>query len=250
MRAMNKSCIRSTAALAATVILCAMPSAQAQVRITEVTMTATNNVELTNFGAASVDLSPWFFCHRRTYGSRPSGTIAAGQSRLFTVTSLNLTSSDLGLYNSGSFSSTTAMEDFVQWGGSFVATGREGTASAKGIWTTGFFLTVPSAGKSLHAKAQPPATGLRTTNWFPGWPHAGFPVPDMAFETVAIVGGQWRLIGRSYYLTNAHGVDVRDDLTTPWVPVTAPTIVELGGGRLDIRFPATGVRQFTRLRAQ
>ena len=237
-------------ALAASLLQFVATAAHAQVRITEVTMTATNNVELTNFGAATVDLSPWFFCHRRTYGSRPSGNIAPGQSRMFTVASLNLTSSDLGLYNSSSFSSTTAMEDFVQWGASFVASGREGTAVAKGIWTTGFFFTVPPAGKSLHAKAQPPATGLRTTNWFPGWPHAGFPVPDMEFESVAIVGGQWRLIGKSYYLTNAHGVDVRSDLTSPWVPVTAPTIVELGGGRLDVRFPATGVRQFTRLRAQ
>ena len=127
MRAMNKSLPLFVVALAVSLLSFAAPAAHAQVRITEVTMTATNNVELTNFGAATVSLNPWFFCHRRTYGSRPSGDIAPGQSRMFTVASLNLTSSDLGLYNSSSFATTTAMEDFVQWGGSFVSTGREGT---------------------------------------------------------------------------------------------------------------------------
>lgn len=242
---MKNPCSFFVLALAASLLSFAAPAAHAQVRITEVTI-STRNVELTNFGPSAVDLTNWRFCHRFIYPS-PGGIIAAGATRQFTV-NFNQTSSDLGLYNSSNFGSATDMQDFVQWGGGGI--GRESVAVAKGIWTTGFFFTLPPAGKSLHAKAQPPATGLRTTNWFPGWPHAGFPVPAMEFESVTIVGGQWRLIGKSFYLTNAHGVDVRADLTTPWVPVTAPTIVELGGGRLDVRFPATGTRQFTRLRAQ
>ena len=243
---MKNPCSFFVLALAASLLQFAVPAAQAQVRITEVTI-STRNVELTNFGTASVDLTNWRFCHKFSYVS-PGGTIAAGATRQFTV-NFNQTASDLGLYNSSNFGSAAAMQDFVQWGSG--GNGRESVAVSKTIWTTGFFLAVPTAGKSLHAREKRLLdTGSRTDNWFPGWPHAGWPVPDMEFESIAIVGGQWRLIGKSYYLTSAHGVDVRSDLASPWVPVTAPSIVELGGGRLDVRFPATGVRQFTRLRAQ
>src|SRR6185503_3999119 len=107
----------------------------------------------------------------------------------------------------------------------------------------------PPSGKSFHAKAQPPASGLRTGNWFVGWPHPGFPVPDMAFESVGIVGGEWRVIAKSYFLTNAHRVDVRTDLTSAWQELAAPVITELGNGRIDLRYPSAGMRQFSRLRA-
>ena len=222
------------------------PTLHAQVRITEVNISA-RTVELTNFGPATVNLATWRFCHRFIYIS-PGGTIAARATLQFNVT-FNQTSSDLGLYDSSSFGSPTSMQDFIQRGGS--GNGRESVAVSKGVWTAGFFFAVPPAGKSLHAKAQPPATGLRTTNWFPGWPHTGFfPVPDMAFESVAVTGGEWRIIARSYYLTNAHRVDTRSDLSSPWVPLAAPAITELGAGRIDVRFSATGARQFSRLRAQ
>ena len=209
---------------------------------------STRNVELTNFGTTTVDLTNWRFCHRFTYPS-PGGTIAPGQSRQFTVT-FNQTSSDLCLYSSTNFGSTTDMQDFIQWGGGGI--GRESVATNvnKQIWTAGFFFAVPPAGKSLHAKSVTPNTGLRTTNWFPGWPHAGFPVPEMKFESIGVVGGEWRIIAQSFYLTNAHLVEVSSDLSSPWQPLAAPAITELGGGRLDVRFPATGTRQFSRLRAQ
>jgi len=246
MPAMRIFCPPSVLAPFALALQFTVPPAQAQVRITEVTV-STRNVELKNFGSASVNLATWQWCTRRSY-STVGGTIAAGATRQFTV-NFNQTSSDLCLYKSSLFGSTSDMEDFVQWGASFAGnTGREDVAKNKGVWTAGFFFALPSAGKSLHAKAQPPATGLRMTNWFTGWPHAGFPVPDMAFESIGIAGGQWHFIAKSYYLTSAHHVEVRSDLSSPWLPAAAPVITELGSGRIDVTFPATEARQFSRLR--
>jgi hypothetical protein len=217
--------------------------ALAQVRITEVTI-STGNVELTNFGTSSVNLASWQFCRRFAYVA-VGGTIAAGASRQFTV-SFNTTSSDLALYNTNSFTSTTAMEDFVQWGGGGL--GRESVAVSKGIWTTGAFLTVPASGVSLHAKANPGA-GTRVANWFTAFPHAGFPLPNIEIKSTALVSGQWRLTALSYYLLANHRVETSPDLgVTPWVTST-PTVSDLGNKLLDIRFPATGSRQFVRVKS-
>ncbi len=217
--------------------------AMAQVRITEVTI-STGNVELTNFGTTSVDLTNWRFCHRFTYIS-PGGTISPGASRQFTV-AFNKTSSDLGLYTSTSFTSTTAMEDFVQWGGGGL--GRESVAVSKGIWTAGAFLAVPASGVSLHAKANPGA-GTRVANWFTAFPHAGFPLPKIEIKSTALVSGQWRLTALSYYLLANHRVETSPDLgATPWV-TSSPTVSDLGNRLLDIRFPATGTRQFVRVKS-
>lgn len=244
---MKPSCRRFLLKAIAALAIALVSPAEAQVRITEVTI-STRNVELTNFGTTSVNLATWQWCHRRSYAA-VGGTIAPGASRQFTV-GFNQTSSDLGLYKSSLFGSASDMEDFVQWGASFVNSGREGVAVTKGIWTSGFFFAVPPAGTSLHAKAEPPATGLRTTNWFPGWPHPGFPVPPIRIESIAITAGEWRIIAQSPFLTGAHRADAGPDLTTGLQQVPAPVIAELGNGRIDVRFPAAGERQFARLRAE
>jgi hypothetical protein len=220
-------------------------TAGAQVRITEVNL-STRAVEVTNFGSSSVNLSGWFFCHQLTYPPL-SGSIAAGESRQFTV-NFSQTASDLCLYNSSVFTSTSAMQDFVQWGSG--GHGRESVAVSKGIWTSGFFLALPSAGKSFHARGLS-TTGSRTGNWFVGWPNpAVFPVPPITIGSSALVAGEWRLTAQSPYLTEAHRVDVNGDLSANWQQVGAPAITELGNGLIEVRFPATGTRQFARLRAE
>ena len=142
------------------------------------------------------------------------------------------------------------MQDFIQWGGAGI--GRESVAVAKGIWTAGTFFPVPAAGLSFHAKGQPPATGLRTTNWFTGLPHGGFPVPAPELESFAIVGGEWRLIVKSYHLLPALRTEANANLSTVWGAQT-PVVVDLGLSagrrRFDIRFPTLGLRQFVRVRA-
>lgn len=222
-------------------------TASAQVRITEVNLQA-QRVELTNFGTSSVNLATWQWCRRFVY-SAVGGTIAAGETRQFTV-SMNQTSSDLGIYRSSLFGSASDMEDYLQWGASFSAAGREGVAVAKGIWPAGPFLTVPAAGLSFHAKGQPPATGSRNSNWFTGLPHQGFPVPAPVLESFSLTGGEWRLITQTFYLQTALRTEANSDLSAVW-QLQTPVISSLGAGRFDIRFPASSdPRQFVRVRAQ
>jgi hypothetical protein len=219
--------------------------AQSKVRITSVTL-STRVVGITNFDSTAVDVSGWWFCNQFIYQTL-GGAIAPGETRQFAVNTLNQNGSDLGLYNSPDFGNPAAMQDFLQWGSGF--NGRESVAVAKKIWTTGHFLALPPTGKTLHCRGLS-ETGLRDNNWFAGWPSATFPVPDITFESATVTGGEWRIIAVSPYLTSAHRVDAGSAFGNALVEVAAPTITELGNGRIDVRFPATGARQFTRLRAE
>jgi hypothetical protein len=224
-------------------ILAAGPLSAQQVRITEVNVSA-RNVELTNFGTTSQSLSGWFFCHRFVYPAL-SGTLAAGESRQFSV-SFNQTSSDLCLYNSSSFGSSTAMQDFIQWGAGGL--GRQSVAVSKGIWTAGTFFSVPAAGISFHAKGLS-TSGLRTGNWFNGLPHAGFPVPDPVLESALLASGQWTVTVNSFYLPPALLPETNTALTGTWQTAT-PSVTDLGSGRVRLVFSAGGsTRGFTRVRA-
>lgn len=228
--------------IAAAVIGLLTPNLSAQVRITEVNVSA-RTVELTNFGSSAQSLSGWFFCHRFVYPGL-SGSLAAGETRQFSVT-FNQTSSDLGLYNSSSFASTTAMQDFVQWGAGGI--GRESVAVAKGIWATGAFLTVPASGLSFHSKGLL-ASGVRNNNWFTGRAHAGFPLPDPVIETANLAGGQWTVTCNSFYLPAALKPETNTLLSGTWTPVT-PAVTDLGGGRVRLVYSAgSGNRAFTRIR--
>ncbi len=139
-----------------------------QVKINEVLFSSTGNqVELKNFGSSSVDVSNWWFCTLFDYtrvGALPvlSGelNIPAGGILALSGIGLNDNSADLGLYNSGSFGSTTAMEDFLQWGGG--GQGRESVAVSKGIWTAGDFAAAPADGHSLEYDGDGNAAG----DWF------------------------------------------------------------------------------------
>ncbi|MEZ4796202.1 MAG: T9SS type A sorting domain-containing protein [Flavobacteriaceae bacterium] len=122
---------------------------KAQVRIVEVDP-ATDNVKIHNYGGATVDISNYWFCSQIVYGRLGLMTVVSGSLNLASGADVVVTSSvdlaaaaDLGLYNSPSFGSTTAMTDFTQWGGSFsFPAGRENVAVAKGIWTAGTFISV------------------------------------------------------------------------------------------------------------
>lgn len=122
---------------------------EAQVRLVEVDP-ATNNVKIHNYGGTTVDLTNYWFCSQIVYGRLGLMTVVSGSLNLAPGADVVVTSSvnldpaaDLGLYNSSSFGSTTAMSDFTQWGGSFpFPSGRENVAVAKGIWTVGTFISV------------------------------------------------------------------------------------------------------------
>ncbi len=247
-RGMHKTTINKFVLTLLGILLIACATTQAQVRITEVNLSlTTNNVEITNFGTASVTLTGWQFCRRFNYLGL-TGTIAAGASRLFTV-SVNTTASDLGLYNSSTFSSTTAMQDFVQWGSA--GNGRESVAVSKGIWAGGTFLALPTiTGNSYHqVPKEVYAAASGKANWFEGRPHGGvFPVPDPKLESVLLVGNEWRVKATSFFLLNTHIGEVNSTLTGTWTPQTT-TRIDLGSGLMEFRYPAAaGTRQFTRIR--
>jgi len=122
----------------------------AQIRIVEVDP-STNTVKLHNYGSANnpQDISTYWFCARIVYEGVSATTLISGSTNLaigadvvLRMNSLdfNDTSSDIGFYNSPSFGSSTAMEDFMQYGAGGL--GRESVAVAKGIWTAGEFIQV------------------------------------------------------------------------------------------------------------
>ena len=128
----------------------------AQVKINEVLYSSSNDqIELKNFGTSSVDVSSWQFCSLFRYYGLSSMTIISGSLDIspggilaLSITFLNDSSADLGLYTSSSFSSSSAMEDFVQWGSS--GQGRESVAVDKGIWTAGDFVATVGSGNSIE----------------------------------------------------------------------------------------------------
>jgi len=130
-------------------------SGLAQIRLISVEP-ATNTIRIKNFGSSTVDISGYRLCSLIKYTSNLTTGITINEGSLNLAADAeveivapggassswqNLQSeADLGLYlASGSFGSTAAMVDFVQWGSA--GHGRESVANSKGIWTTGEFVS-------------------------------------------------------------------------------------------------------------
>ena len=121
----------------------------AQIRIVQVDP-ATDTVTIHNYGGSPVDISSYWFCSLFSYiqlddaGLTVTGSLNLNATTDVTISGfgLNNSNADLGLYNTNSFTSTTAMQDFTQWGSS--PNGRESVAVSKGIWSAGDFITAPA----------------------------------------------------------------------------------------------------------
>lgn len=144
MRLLNKLIGKAHYTLLLLLLLCFVDETRAQVRIASVDPT-TDIVSFKNYGNSTVDITQWWVCARFVYTCIDVMTIENGNPILLpgeTVTvsgfSLNNTSSDLGLFDSPAFSSTTAIQDFMQYGAGGI--GRENVAVAKGIWDAGTFI--------------------------------------------------------------------------------------------------------------
>ncbi|MEL6853357.1 MAG: hypothetical protein AAFP92_32905, partial [Bacteroidota bacterium] len=161
----------------------------AQVVLNEVRYQGQDIIELRNTGSTTVDISNWWLCANFSYvqlndpslSMSGSLNILPGDIASFWNFSLDDSASDLGLYNSNQFASSTAMEDFVQWGAGGL--GREAIAVSKGIWTAGDYVaTLPSAAYSMEYRG----FGDSSADWFAASPstfgamnsisacHAGF----------------------------------------------------------------------------
>ncbi len=106
-----------------------------------------DKVTLKNFGTRTSDLSPWFWCHRKSYGGLEGTTptegnlyLAPGEEAEFDVT-IDDVSSDVGLYrNNSGFANADNMVDFMQYGDAVGTAGREDVAVTAGIWTANAYV--------------------------------------------------------------------------------------------------------------
>lgn len=140
---MKKNYLLKTTALLALALLC-FSSLSAQVRIAKLDP-ATNSVTLKNYGSTNVPISGYWFCNFPAYGqvsSMTSVTSLDPGEEVNIASSINFAVADgeFGLYNTNSFGSSTAMEDYMQWGSA--GHQRESVAVAKGIWTAGTFINL------------------------------------------------------------------------------------------------------------
>lgn len=118
-------------------------------------------IELYNQSVSPVDVSLLWLCSKFVYrridngsGAGPDVSVISGTllipSGEYLVLSwdIDAAGADVGLYNSNSFASDTAMEDFMQY--NFTgAGGRENVAVTKGIWTVGTSAPAVLPGKTL-----------------------------------------------------------------------------------------------------
>ncbi|TFB08757.1 choice-of-anchor D domain-containing protein, partial [Candidatus Marinimicrobia bacterium MT.SAG.2] len=107
----------------------------------------------------------WWFCNRLSYTQLPTGvTIPAGgiivihvgssgtntstDIFLSSMVSLNTSASDISFYFNSTFTSSSSIRDFVQWGSG--GNGRESVAASAGIWTAGDFIPNVAEGHSIE----------------------------------------------------------------------------------------------------
>jgi len=150
----------------------------ANIVISEVDL-ANDKVELINTGGSSVDMGAWWLCNRVNgspfYATMASATIDAANS---TATSLDVApgeiltlvvagflpdaNGELGLYNTNSFASTSAIEDYILWGGSGI---RDATAQGAGIWTDNDAIGVSGLGAGQTIQLTSGAAGNQASDY-------------------------------------------------------------------------------------
>ena len=127
-----------------------------------------DEVEITNIGDASLDISEYWLCNFPSYTQFGDLEIICGDDMILepgefvTVNAgFNVSSDDgeMGLYITNSFGSSDAILDYVEWG----STGhtRSSVAVAAGIWTSGDFVDAFSSSNSLEYDGE----GDSSTDW-------------------------------------------------------------------------------------
>ncbi len=170
-----------------------------QVRINEVLYNVTtgqvDQIELKNFGTASVNVSTMWFCSLLNYDQIQILTVVSGSLNIpaggFLVLSgknLNSPAADLGFYNDiggnfGNFGNSSFMVDFVQWGSA--NNGRESVAVSKGIWPDDGFVPAVAAGHSIEYDG----SGNGPANW------VDQPNPTFGAENGAVTGVEDEVVG-------------------------------------------------------
>lgn len=170
-------------------LLLVTPS-HARVRITEALVDPIGNnvgnqkIELSNTGDTTVDIGGWWICGFFSYRQFPAGvSLAPGATYVIHVgasgtndaqnyytgafPTLSATDDAFSLYNTNSFSSPSAIEDFVQWGA--VGQARESTAISGGVWVSGEYVPVPPEGESIQICSD----SIGSSGWLHALPNLG-----------------------------------------------------------------------------
>ena len=112
-------------------------------------------VELKNIGGTPLDVSSYWLCNFPDYEqisdltTTGSTTIAPGATLLIEgFSTLSPDDSELGLYSSPSFGSSSAIVDYIEWGSS--GHGRSSVAVAAGTWAIGNFIAAIPSGQTIN----------------------------------------------------------------------------------------------------
>lgn len=120
-------------------------------KITEVDPVS-DKVEVTHFADSTFTTTTALpFCHLFNYGSGiPSGTVfGPRESKVFTVSGLSNSSSDIWLYRDGNFGSSDSILTGISYGAGNL--GRNSVAATAGIWpSAATFVPAPSTGQTLR----------------------------------------------------------------------------------------------------
>lgn len=122
------------------VMLCVNINVTSQVRIVKIDPAA-NEVHIRNYGASAVDISTYWLCNFPSYSQDMTTITSLAPNTTVTVNTalpMNISDGEMGLYFSTSFTSTTALLDYMEWGSGGHT--RESIAVAKGIWGTNEFV--------------------------------------------------------------------------------------------------------------
>jgi hypothetical protein len=150
--------------------------------ITELDL-AGNKMELLNTDSAMIDMTSWWLCNRVNgspfYSQLSNYTIDAANS---TATSLDVApgeilvlfltpavvpdaKGEIGIYNTNSFGSASAIEDYILWGDDGI---RDFVAQNAGIWTDNDSINVSGMGVGETIQLSPGTPGNSASDYFIG----------------------------------------------------------------------------------
>lgn len=159
-------------------------NAVADIYMTELDL-ANNVVEIVNDGGADIDITSWWICNR-VNGTPFYDTVAnaisingasheangvadliveAGDVLVLDVAAgfLPDTNGEFSFYNTNSFGSASAIEDYIAWGGPGI---RDVVAQNAGIWTVDDFIDVSTLGTGETIQLDGASTGISFSEYF------------------------------------------------------------------------------------
>jgi hypothetical protein len=168
--------------------LSAAPSLNGQSVVLHEVDLVNNIIEITNDGGSDIDLSDWWLCNRvngspfyqrLTDGASINGlsTEASGGSADLLLETGDILVLDVGagflpddvgefsLYNTNSFGSASAIEEYIAWGGNGI---RDSVAATAGIWDNGLSVDVSGLADGLSVQLTPGTAGNSVVDYSVG----------------------------------------------------------------------------------